>query len=204
MILFLDHNPHYKESTRKEYMYIIPILELTEWELGNQIWNYITKLVKKLFFHLITPSLNLDLQSQLILYAIFQDYAYQRILINKNYFNTCLLGLYIVSWNWVDDIKLSSSLTMFSSKTLYLFLFFSCIVVRECKGVEIKGYNPPTHCLTTVDCPKYNVIHSEKEFEIRNYSEALWVTAPPVVQYSIMGGIGRAGDKYVISQSYCF
>ncbi|KAL1561749.1 hypothetical protein AAHA92_04414 [Salvia divinorum] len=79
---------------------------------------------------------------------------------------------------------------------LCLLVIFSCIVVQECKGPIAKGYGgdgPPTQC-KKVDCPTFTVIHSEKEFEIREYNQSLWVTAPSLLQYSIMGGLAKAGE----------
>lgn len=85
---------------------------------------------------------------------------------------------------------------MISSRNVaYFFMFYYCILlVKECKGGEIKGYDSPIQC-NEVDCPKYNVIHSEKEFEIRSYSQALWLTNPPVVQKILMVGYGYAIQK---------
>ena len=64
------------------------------------------------------------------------------------------------------------------------------------KNAKTKGYGgggPPVPC-TKVDCLIYTVIHSEKEFEIRNYSQSLWVTRPSLIQYSVMGGLAKAGE----------
>ncbi|XP_047946024.1 uncharacterized protein LOC125192480 [Salvia hispanica] len=87
--------------------------------------------------------------------------------------------------------------------TLWLLVIFSCIIVQKCKGHETRGYGgdgPPVQC-NKIECPAFTIIHSEKEFEIRNYSQALWVTAPSVVQYSIMGGIG-IGEKILLDYFY--
>ncbi|KAL1561738.1 hypothetical protein AAHA92_04403 [Salvia divinorum] len=83
-----------------------------------------------------------------------------------------------------------------STKTLCLLFIFSCIVVQECKGREARGYGgngPPVQC-NRVDCPSSTVIHSEKEFEIRQYKPAIWVTAPSVVQSSIQAGVDKGGE----------
>lgn len=61
--------------------------------------------------------------------------------------------------------------TMFSPRrATYFLMFFYCIFVSN--GGEIKGYDSPMQC-NNIDCPKYDVIHSEKEFEIRSYTQAL-------------------------------
>ncbi|XP_057779516.1 uncharacterized protein LOC130998099 [Salvia miltiorrhiza] len=84
-----------------------------------------------------------------------------------------------------------------SRKTLCLLMFISCISIQECKGDDAKGYyNPPVEC-SRVDCPPFTVIYGEKDFEIRNYSQSLWVTAPGVEQYSLMGGLGKAGNNLI-------
>ena len=78
----------------------------------------------------------------------------------------------------------------FSRKILCLLVIFSCIDVQECKGLKARGYGgdgPPVQC-KKVDCPTFNIIHSEKEFEIRNYSQSLWVTGPSIQGPSFMGG----------------
>ncbi|KAK6157346.1 hypothetical protein DH2020_011594 [Rehmannia glutinosa] len=47
-----------------------------------------------------------------------------------------------------------------------------------CLGKEqVNGYPPSVNCATR-DCFSYEVIHSQKEFEIRDYQHSYWVTPP--------------------------
>lgn len=83
-----------------------------------------------------------------------------------------------------------------STNTLCLLIIFSCIALQECKGRETRGYGgngPPVQC-NKVDCPSFTVIHSEKDFEIRQYKPARWVTAPSVEQSSIQSGVDKGGE----------
>ncbi|CAA7396365.1 unnamed protein product [Spirodela intermedia] len=41
------------------------------------------------------------------------------------------------------------------------------------------GYPTPSNC-RTLECPSYEVIYSQKDFEIRRYPKAVWVSTPPL------------------------
>ncbi|KAK6145940.1 hypothetical protein DH2020_019809 [Rehmannia glutinosa] len=77
---------------------------------------------------------------------------------------------------------------MFSSTRALCVLIFLYFVALKCKG---EGYKPLPNC-TYVECPQYSVIHSEKEFEIRSYKDAVWVSSPNISESSYLGGFGGA------------
>ncbi|KAI3459505.1 hypothetical protein Pfo_016168 [Paulownia fortunei] len=84
---------------------------------------------------------------------------------------------------------------MFSPRRAFCLLMFLYLVPSECKG---DGYKPAPNC-TSVECPPYNVVHSEKEFEIRSYKDALWVSSPKISETSYLGGVARGSrilDEY--------
>lgn len=97
--------------------------------------------------------------------------------------------------NGANETLSNLVLAMSPSRKTILLIIFSCIVLQKCKGRESKGYGgdgPPVQC-KNINCPSFTIIHSEKEFEIRNYNQSLWVTSPSILQYSLVGGLERGG-----------
>ncbi|KAK6145941.1 hypothetical protein DH2020_019810 [Rehmannia glutinosa] len=77
---------------------------------------------------------------------------------------------------------------MFSLCNALCFLMFLFVVPLECKS---EGYEPASNC-STVECPPYVVIYSQKEFEIRSYKEALWVSGPKILNTSFVPAFPNA------------
>lgn len=75
-----------------------------------------------------------------------------------------------------------------------MLLIFVVAFVSQCKG---EGYPPASNC-ARLECPPYTVAHSEKEFEIRSYKDALWVSAPPVPSKSYKPAADKGFITYVI------
>ncbi|KAI3447191.1 hypothetical protein Pfo_003856 [Paulownia fortunei] len=77
---------------------------------------------------------------------------------------------------------------MFSPRRALYFLFvFLYLVLSECQG---EGYKPAPNC-ARYECPSYSVVHSEKDFEIRSYQDALWLSGPKISSKSYK----EAADK---------
>ncbi|KAK6126779.1 hypothetical protein DH2020_039487 [Rehmannia glutinosa] len=68
---------------------------------------------------------------------------------------------------------------MFSPKKALYFLFVF-LVLSQCKGAS---YEPAPNC-GRLECPPYSVVQSGKEFEIRSYKDALWLSGPKVMSKS--------------------
>ncbi|KAK6151997.1 hypothetical protein DH2020_014632 [Rehmannia glutinosa] len=82
----------------------------------------------------------------------------------------------------------------FSPRKAVYFLFVF-LVLSQCM---VYGYPPAPTC-ARYECPSYSVVQSEKEFEIRSYKDALWVSGPKVVAKSYKA----SGDKgFLILFSY--
>ncbi|KAA8529989.1 hypothetical protein F0562_034407 [Nyssa sinensis] len=58
---------------------------------------------------------------------------------------------------------------------------------QPCEG---KGYEEPLNC-KHLECAPYRVIHSLKDFEIRNYRNATWMSTPPINSSSYKDAVGR-------------
>ncbi|KAH6806621.1 hypothetical protein C2S51_031452 [Perilla frutescens var. frutescens] len=62
-----------------------------------------------------------------------------------------------------------------------LFLVISLyLVVSKCNG---EGYKPAPNCAKN-ECPSYTVVHTQKEFEIRSYKDAQWLSSPKIPSIS--------------------
>lgn len=59
-----------------------------------------------------------------------------------------------------------------------------------CEG---KGYEEPLNC-KKLECPSYEVIDSQKEYEIRSYKNALWMSTPIINSTSYKDGSNRGFD----------
>ncbi|GER47365.1 SOUL heme-binding family protein [Striga asiatica] len=82
--------------------------------------------------------------------------------------------------------------TMSSPRNTLYFLFVMFVVLLQgiCKVTgrgffsssqynNGQGYKPAPNC-ARFECASYVVVHSQKEFEIRKYEKALWVSAPSI------------------------
>ncbi|PIN18147.1 hypothetical protein CDL12_09183 [Handroanthus impetiginosus] len=67
-----------------------------------------------------------------------------------------------------------------------LFMFL-CSFVLECNS---QGYNPAPTCIL-LECASYTVIHTENEFEIRSYKDALWISGPKISATSYKEGASK-------------
>ncbi|KAL3623613.1 hypothetical protein CASFOL_032429 [Castilleja foliolosa] len=67
---------------------------------------------------------------------------------------------------------------MFSPRKALFFLFVF-VIVSKCMGGQDQAYPTAKNCKTH-ECPSYTVVHSQKEFEIRSYKEAQWVSGPKI------------------------
>ncbi|KAG8367177.1 hypothetical protein BUALT_Bualt16G0045500 [Buddleja alternifolia] len=70
---------------------------------------------------------------------------------------------------------------------LCLFVAFVSSILSECNG---QGYKPAPTC-ARLECPSYSVVQSEKEFEIRNYNDALWVSSPKIESNTYREGANK-------------
>ncbi|KAI3459504.1 hypothetical protein Pfo_016167 [Paulownia fortunei] len=84
---------------------------------------------------------------------------------------------------------------MFLPRRTLCLLMFLYLVISECKG---EGYKPAHNCIN-VECPPYSVVHSEKEFEIRSYKDALWLSSPNISEFSYLGAMSKG---YTILNAY--
>ncbi|KAL8035988.1 hypothetical protein ABFX02_12G130300 [Erythranthe guttata] len=67
---------------------------------------------------------------------------------------------------------------MFPPRRAAILSTFICVLfLWECNGEE--GYTPAPNC-ARLECPSYSVVHTEKEYEIRSYNNALWVSGPTI------------------------
>ncbi|CAA7396367.1 unnamed protein product [Spirodela intermedia] len=48
---------------------------------------------------------------------------------------------------------------------------------------EAGGFEEPSNC-RILECPSYQVIHSQPDLEIRSYRKATWVASPPITSFS--------------------
>ncbi|XP_078434374.1 uncharacterized protein LOC144705522 [Wolffia australiana] len=58
-----------------------------------------------------------------------------------------------------------------------VFLWFSLICIRE--SAATGAFPTPPNC-GKLECPSYDVVFSGKDFEIRRYKKALWISTPPI------------------------
>ncbi|KAI8572441.1 hypothetical protein RHMOL_Rhmol01G0198800 [Rhododendron molle] len=60
-----------------------------------------------------------------------------------------------------------------------------------CQGkAKTKGFEVPPNC-EKLECPPYQVIKSQKDYEIRSYKRALWVSSPQINSTSFNDGSGK-------------
>ncbi|KAH6775358.1 hypothetical protein C2S52_012919 [Perilla frutescens var. hirtella] len=73
------------------------------------------------------------------------------------------------------------------SSIVYVVLSLNLIYLECVQGVEdVKGY-PPSSICATQECAPYQVVHTQKQFEIRNYTNSIWIGSGNIttVSYSV-------------------
>ncbi|KAF9689024.1 hypothetical protein SADUNF_Sadunf01G0048900 [Salix dunnii] len=71
---------------------------------------------------------------------------------------------------------------------LTLALCISTIMFEQCKGRGV--YEEPANCLR-LECAPYQVIHSQKDYEIRSYKTATWISTSPINSNSFKDAVGH-------------
>ncbi|KAH6829346.1 hypothetical protein C2S53_011570 [Perilla frutescens var. hirtella] len=66
-------------------------------------------------------------------------------------------------------------------RAIFFFVISLYLVVSKCNG---EGYERAPNCAQNI-CPAYTVVFSNKEFEIRNYTKALWVHTKATTSYEL-------------------
>ncbi|KAG9448020.1 hypothetical protein H6P81_014148 [Aristolochia fimbriata] len=81
-----------------------------------------------------------------------------------------------------EQLKFSLSLLLLTS------VFFTPALSRPVlslhSGDKKVGVFPPT--CNRIECPKFNVIHAESEFEIRKYNSTMWSSTSPIEDISFV------------------
>ena len=62
------------------------------------------------------------------------------------------------------------------------------IMFEQCQGRS--AYAEPANCLR-LECAPYQVIHSQKDYEIRSYRTATWISTSPINSNSYKDAVGH-------------
>ncbi|KAJ6428459.1 hypothetical protein OIU84_023814 [Salix udensis] len=73
---------------------------------------------------------------------------------------------------------------------LFILTLALCTTVmfEQCQGRSV--YEEPANCLR-LECAPYQVIHSQKDYEIRSYRAATWISTSPIHSNSFKDAAGR-------------
>ena len=77
---------------------------------------------------------------------------------------------------------------------LVFVLVLSLAVFDECEGKgkgKGKGYEEAMNCKKQLECAQYEVVHSQKEYEIRSYTSSVWISTPPINSSTYKDAVGR-------------
>ncbi|KAJ9710007.1 hypothetical protein PVL29_001467 [Vitis rotundifolia] len=72
---------------------------------------------------------------------------------------------------------------------LVFLLVLSLGVFDVCEG-KGKGYEEAVNC-KRLECAPYEVVHSQKDYEIRSYTTSMWISTPPLNSSSYKDAVGR-------------
>lgn len=65
---------------------------------------------------------------------------------------------------------------LFSGRwTGFLLVMLACLSLSVRESAATGGFPKPPIC-KTLECPSYKVVYSGKDFEIRSYPNALWIS----------------------------
>ncbi|KAF8040968.1 hypothetical protein BT93_B3016 [Corymbia citriodora subsp. variegata] len=81
---------------------------------------------------------------------------------------------------------------------LVVIFTVASVLAFGCQGKEgVSGYEEPANC-KKIECPPYEVVHSQDEYEIRRYENASWVSTPPINSTTYRDAVGE-GFKILFS-----
>ncbi|CAA6660053.1 unnamed protein product [Spirodela intermedia] len=74
--------------------------------------------------------------------------------------------------------------------TGFLLVMIACFSVSVRESAATGGFPKPPNC-KILECPSYKVVFSGKDFEIRSYRNALWISSPPINSSSFEAATGK-------------
>ena len=85
---------------------------------------------------------------------------------------------------------------------LVFLLVLSLGVFDVCEG-KGKGYEEAVNC-KRLECAPYEVVHSQKDYEIRSYTTSMWISTPPLNSSSYKDAVGRGFNMWKSHSVFLF